>query len=194
MPRPTVIVVVVAALLLGAGCTETVTGSATPLGAAPPLPNATTTPDAVTWVDDVCGALLPFIQTTSTPPQLGSSGNLATTVQEISDYFGQAGTSAGAAIAGMAAAGPSPVAGGDAVVARLTRALMTFQTLFGEAQERIDAIDRTDPQSLATGLPAAIEPLLANLPDPTTDLRDNPELDRAAEQAPNCQQIESEFG
>jgi hypothetical protein len=96
----------------------------------------------------------------------------------------------------MRAAGPSPVEQGDELVTGLTEALTTFQTTFDSTKTRLDAVDTSDPAALATALPEAIAPLqdLANVPDPTDQLQSNSELDAAAEQAPNCQQIETVTG
>lgn len=205
-PRPALILTALAALLLGAGCTTAVPGVAAPDGAAPPAPTSATSPRttgsgepdaaAVAWVDEMCGALLPFVRTASTPPSLDSSGDPAALVQGFSAYLGQASGSADGAIRGMEAVGPSPVAGGDEIVTRLTETLTTLRTSFRNAKDRIDAIDTSDPQALATGLPAALGPLrsLASLPNPTTDLQSSPELERAATQAPNCQQVEKTAG
>lgn len=197
-PRPARLLTVLAALLISAGCSSAVQGSAGPSGGTPASNAAPTktTQDGVAWMNDVCGALLPFIRTAATPPPLDQSSDPVTLVKGLSTYFGQASTSAASAITGMAAAGPSPIEGGDEVVTGLTGTLTTFKTTFEDAQTRIDALDTSDPQALATGLPAAIEPLgeLANLPDPTAGLGENPELDKAAKQAANCKEIETVTG
>ncbi len=200
--RTVLLVPLVAAALFGAGCSTAVEGTPAPAGAgqadpgAAPAPPAGSTDDPVAWVDDVCGALLPFIETASVQPSLNTSGSPDQLVQGLSDYLGEASTAAGSAIEGMRAAGPSPVEQGDQLVAGLTEALTTFQTTFDSTKARLDAVDTSDPAELATALPEAIAPLedLANVPDPTDQLESNSELDAAAEQAPNCQQIETVTG
>lgn len=200
--RPALLLAVVTSVLLAVGCTTTVTGTATARGSAAGAPPSGPPPaggapgDAVAWVDQVCGALLPFIRAASAPPPFDGSSDPAALVEGISDYFGETGAAADTAISGMAAAGPSPAEGGDEVVTALTGTLTTIRTSFRDAQTRLDAIDTSDPRAFATELPGAIAPLqeLTTLSDPTAGLESSPELDRAGKQAPNCQQIEALTG
>jgi hypothetical protein len=192
VPRPVLLLTVLAPLLLSLACTTAVSGSARPAGST----QGTTTTDSVQWVDGVCGALLPFVRTAGTPPQLTAAPDPAALAKSIGDYLAQGAGAADSAITGIARVGPSPVAGGDEVVTRLTGTLTTFRTSFQNAKAQVDAVDTTDPQALATELPKAVAPLqqLANMPDPTVDLQTNPELQRASAQAPNCQQIQRQIG
>lgn len=195
--RPTFFVAVAAALLLAAGCTTTVTGTPAPTGgssssgggssAAPPT--TTRTADAVGWVDDVCGALLDFTTAATVQPNIDTA-DPASALQGLSDYLGNAIAAVDKALTGLDAVGPSPVAGGDEVVRRLTSTLSTFKTSFENAKTEVDNADPNDPASLVA-LPDALAPLeqLANLPNPLADVQSSPELDRAAAQAPNCQKI-----
>lgn len=200
-PRPALLPAALAALLL-AGCTATVAGTPAPTGGTPNAGAASSAParpsggDAVSWVDDVCGSLLPLVEATSTEPPIDPSADPETLVAGISDYLGQAGAAADTALEGLAAVGPSPVEGGDEVVAGLTSTLTAFRSNFLDAQSRIDAIDASDPSALITELPAAIAPLeqLADLSGPTAELESTPELQAAAAQAPNCKKVESKTG
>jgi hypothetical protein len=146
--------------------------------------------DAVAWTDDVCGALLEFTDAVSAQPAIDPA-DPAAAVGTISDYFATASESLQSAVAGLDAAGPSPVDGGDEIVDGLRDALTQFRTSFDEARTQLDAIDTSDPQEVLTALPAAVAPLeqLAEVPDPTANLQGNPELNEAAEQAPNCQRV-----
>jgi hypothetical protein len=191
--RPVLLLPVLAALLMGmAGCTSTVPGAAAPAGQSP----AASTADPVHWVDGVCGALLPFVKTAGTPPQLNGATDPTALAKGISDYLGQGASAADSAITGMAGVGPSPVAGGDDVITRLTQTLTTFRASFQDAKAQVDAVDTSNPQTLRTELPKAVAPLqqLASMPDPTVDLQTSPELERASAQAPNCQQVERQTG
>lgn len=191
-PRPALIAVAIAALLLAAGCSTTVAGTARAAGTNPgaAASAAPTTADPVAWVDDVCGALLPFTEAASSQPNIDTT-DPAAAIQGLSNYLGRAVAGLDSAISGMAAAGPSPVEGGDEVVNRLTTSLTTFRTSFQDAKTRIDAVDASNLQEVITALPAAVEPLekLQSAPDPTADLKSNPELDRAAARAPNCKAL-----
>jgi hypothetical protein len=192
VPRPVLLLTVLVPLLLTLGCTTTVSGSARPAGSA----QATTTTDSVQWVDGVCGALLPFVRTAGTPPQLTAAADPAALAKGISDYLAKGAGAADSAITGIAHVGPSPVAGGDEVVTRLTGTLTAFRTSFQEAKTQVDAVDTSNRQALVTELPKAVAPLqqLASMPDPTVDLQTNPELAQASTKAPNCQQIKIQIG
>jgi len=195
-PRTALATAAVATVLLGSGCTTLVPGLPAPSGASSgtAAPSAPVETDGVAWMDKICGAMLPAVQTMSTQPPL-NSGNPATMVDGLSTYLEKASTAVDGAITGMAAAGPSPIQGGDEAVAALTTTLSTFRDKAKEAQGKIDAIDTSNSRALATELPKAIEPLteLASLPNPAAELESNPELDAAAEKAPKCQQVDSQI-
>jgi hypothetical protein len=194
-PRTTLVVAAVATVLLGAGCTTLVPGLPAPSGAAPAAGTAVPTEtDPVAWMDRICTAMLPALETRSAQPQLDPA-NPRDSVAALSSYLGDASTAVDGAITGMAAAGPSPIEGGDEAVAALTTTLTAFRDSTREAKTRIDAIDTSNPRSLATELPQAVEPLtaLSNLPNPASELGRNPELDQAAAQAPQCQQVSQEI-
>lgn len=179
------------ALLLGTACTSTVPGAAAPAaGTTAAAPTTTAAADPVEWMDDVCGALVPFLEAATDQPQLDTSDPVGT-VEGISTYLGKVAASLDKALAQLKAAGPSPVVGGDKLVSRVAGALTTFKTTVTDAKTKIDAIDASDPQQLANDLPEAVAGLqeLANFPDPTADLKANPELDRAAAKAPNCKKL-----
>jgi hypothetical protein len=181
-----------AALVLATGCTTTVPGTASADGAAPPQDGG----DAVAWVDEVCGSLLPFVRAASSPPEPQQARDPASLVRSISDYLSEAEDAAGAAISGMDAAGPAPVASGDEVVERLSGTLETFRTSFRDVRTPIARVDVNDRQALLAEVPAAVAELeqLATMPNPMADLQASPELDRAAQEAASCQQIAREFG
>ena len=179
----TALVTAAAAAALLAGCTTQIPGVPAP---------ATTETDPVAWMGQVCTALLPAVQSMSERPSLSTS-DPATAVAGISSFLDKSSTAVDGAITGMAAAGPSPVGGGDEAVAALTKTLTAFRDTAREAKTKIDAIDTSDPKALATGLPAAVAPLqkLAELPNPAAELDSNPELDQAAAQAPSCRQVQT---
>jgi hypothetical protein len=183
----------VATVALGTGCTTTVPGSASADTAAPA---AQGTGDAVAWFDQVCGSLLPYIQTTGSPPVPSEFSDPASLVQGLADYLGDAEDAAGSAISGLETAGPSPLAGGDAVVDQLSGTLTTVQTTYRDARTRIEGVDVNDRQALLTEVPAAVESLqqLSSMPNPAAALQSSPELSQAGQDAANCQQIQRELG
>jgi hypothetical protein len=193
MPRitpPTLVLPAVAVLVLSGGCTTTVPGAASADTAA-----AQGTGDAVAWVDQICGSLLPFVRAAGTPPEPSVSPDPATLVRNITNYLSETEETAGSAISGMDAAGPSPVAGGDEIVDGLSSTLETMQTSFRDARTRIERVDVNDRQALLREVPAAIGSLeqLATMPNPMADLKGSPELERATQEAAGCQQVATEF-
>jgi hypothetical protein len=149
----------------------------------------------VAWVDQVCGSLLPFVQAAGRPPEPSVAKDPSTLVRNITNYLSETEESAGSAISGLAAAGPSPVAGGDEIVNGMSSTLETMQTSFRDARTRIERVDVNDRQALLREVPAAIASLeqLATVPNPMADLQGSPELQRATQEAAGCQQIAREF-
>ena len=195
-PRTALVTAALAAILLGAGCTVAVPGLPAPSGASPAAGEAVPIEsDPVAWMDKICTALLPAMKIRDTQPKLDTA-NPRDSVAALSSYLGETTTAVDGALNGMAAAGPSPIQGGDQAVAALSSTLTAFRDAASEAKTKIDAIDTSNPRSLATELPKAVQPLtaLANLPNPAGELGSNPELDQAAAQAPKCQQVNAQIG
>ncbi|NMI01258.1 hypothetical protein [Pseudonocardia acidicola] len=186
--RPARLVAALGALLVAAGCGSSVAG--TPQPAAAPSAGAAAPADAVAWTDKVCGAVLQFADAASAKPNITTS-DPAAAVKGLSDYLGRAGTALQGSIDSLGRVGPSPVQGGDVIVANLTDTLTKIKTSFDTARTKIDEVDTSDPQAMSTAVPAAVAPLqeLSKLPNPTAGLENNAELNRAAEQAPNCQKV-----
>ena len=180
-------------VMLVAGCSTTVSGTAAPAGAASSA-GAAATGDPVTWINGVCGSLLGFVKTVSSPPAIDSSSP-EKAVKGLSTYLGSAVTAIDKATTDIKAAGPSPVAGGDQAITTITDTLGKFRTSFQSAKTKIDAVNPSDLSQVATALPEALTPLqdLSNLPN-TTDFNSTPELDKAAQQAPNCQALSTSGG
>lgn len=194
--RTALIATSTATAMLVAGCSTTVTGTAAPAGASSAAPSAggQATGDPVTWINGVCGSLLGFVRTVSAPPAIDSSSPVKA-VKGLSTYLGTAVTAIDKATTEIKGAGPSPVDGGDQAVTTITGALGQFRTSFQAAKTKIDAVNPSDLSQVATALPEALAPLqdLSKLPN-TTDLKSTPELDKAAQQAPNCQALSSSGG
>lgn len=186
-----------AAAVLVAGCSTAVTGTAAPAGSSSAVPRAgaPANGDPVAWINGVCGSLLGFVRTVSAPPTIDSSSPQKA-VKGLSAYLGGAVTALDKATSDIKAAGPSPVDGGDKAVAAITGALGQFRTSFQSAKTKIDAVNPSDLQQVATALPEALTPLqdLSKISSTTTDLQGTPEIDRAAQQAPNCQALSTNGG
>lgn len=178
--------------MLVTSCSTTVPGSPTPAAPAAAAPAAGG--DPVTWINGVCGSLLGFVKTVSTAPAVDSASP-EKTISGLSAYLGGAVTAIDTAMSGMKGAGPSPVAGGDQAVTSITGDLGTFRTSFQSAKTKIDAVNLSDVGQVATALPEAVAPLqdLSKM-STSSDLKSTPELDRAAQQAPNCQALSTSSG
>ena len=187
--RTTLLAAVVALALTS--CSISTTGSpvsATSNGAGTTALQATT--DPVVWMDRVCGSLLPFQQTLKTAPQKTGDDPTATAAS-ISAFLGRSETALDTTLTDLDAAGPSPVAGGDAAIAEVESALTTIRKSFTRMKTALDNIDPTNAIEVASVLPTVFVSLaeLVKIQDSTTDLRKNPTLQAAAAQAPNCQSL-----
>jgi hypothetical protein len=185
------LVVVTAATLAVSGCSATVTGSPAPTGASTNDGGGAATTDPVAWSDKVCGSLLPLQQSFETPPSFDQN-DPAAAVKALSDFLGKGVTAIDQAVTGLDAAGPSPLADGDAAVTKIKTTLTTIRSSFDQSKTAIDKIDPNNVQDLITGLPKAVAPLqdLSQLKNPATDLQTNPQLEAAFAKAPNCQTLQ----
>lgn len=146
--------------------------------------------DVVAWTDRVCGALAGFTETATAQPTLDATDPQAA-VTGLGTYLASTATAVDASISALEAAGPSPVAGGDEYVARLTGTLTQIRAGFESARTQLDGIDTSSTRSVSTALPAVVAPLqeLGNLANPTDGLQANDELRAAADRAPNCRRL-----
>ena len=174
-------------------CSVSTTGSpvsATSNGAGTAALPATS--DPVVWMDRVCGSLLPFRQTLKTAPP-ATADDPTTTAAAMSAFLGRSEAAVDKSLADLDAAGPSPVAGGDAAIAELKSALTTIRRSLDRTKTALDKIDPTNAFEVASTLPTVFVSLaeLVKIQDSTTDLRKNPTLQAAAAQAPNCQSLKA---
>lgn len=204
MPRTTrsiLLVPLVAAALFGAaGCSSLIPGAPSSTGSpgssgggsAPAGGGSApaSTDDPVAWVDQVCGAMIPFVEAASSPPSYGATSDPDELSDSLGTYLGDLGDAAGTAAREVEALGPAPVDGGEEIANNLTTTLTSIETSFGDASDTL-ASGSNDPSALTDAL-APLEQLATN--DPTADLNNNAELNAAAQQAANCQQLETTFG
>ena len=181
------VTVLAAAALALTGCSTSTTGSPV-VGTS----ERAATNDPVVWMNRVCGSLLPFQQTLKTAPP-STDRDPTATAQAISAFLGRSETALDTSLADLDAAGPSPVAGGDAALAKLKSALTTVRASINRTKTALDNIDPTNGLEVASTLPTVFVSLadLVKIQDSTTDLRNNPALQAAAAQAPNCQTLKA---
>jgi hypothetical protein len=171
----------VATLAVG-GCS----GSPEPSPTGPPPVQEDNTPPerlpdagAVAWMDGVCGQLLPITSLGEKISQTDGADadglNAALTV--VGDTLQQAAN-------GLNGVGPSPIKGGDQVVGSVKDALGKAGTGIGDAKAK-----------LAGGDVAAIGDALGTITgsldtvNRIAEPQDNPDLQNAAHEAPQCQRL-----
>jgi hypothetical protein len=182
---------VLSTLLLGTGCTATVSGTPAP----DPAPAPTDGPgsDPVLWVDRVCGSLLAFTGPALTQPQFGDSPDLPSIKKKLSDYLNGIIGGLQQSRTQLGAVGRSPVGGGDEAVARIDDMLQKLQTDISTAKDKVDSANPNDPQAfLATITDAETQLGQINAPDALADLSASPRLQKAAAKAANCQQLSAQ--
>ncbi len=144
-------------------------------------------PQAVAWVDKVCGAMKSVQVAGGTQPQIDES-DPTSAARGLATYFGGVITAVDGAQATLKSAGPSPVAGADADVTRITGELGQVRTAFQAAQDKIKKVDVADPAAMANGLTAALAPVqqLNVTADPIGQMRKNTAFDTVAKGVPSC--------
>ena len=178
------LVALVAASVLLAGC-----GS----GGSAPTSTATTPADdpAVAYMDEFCAATSGFAAEAKAPPKFDATDPVKLKA-DMSAYMGQLADAFAKSAAELRAVGPSPVAGGDAQVAKMADTYDEVATMFAGAKAKVEAADAADSTG---GLQAAGEAIakLAEFTQPLKELDTSPELLAAAEKAPKCQEIRGPF-
>ncbi|KOV78523.1 hypothetical protein [Nocardia sp. NRRL S-836] len=182
MRRSLVATAAIAAIAL-AGCTNGDGGSGTP---GPTSGQAD--PAAVAYMDKVCGSASEFAKVDKTAPKL-DAGDPAKLKAEMAAYMGQLADAFTKSAAGLKGVGPSPVAGGDEAVTKMSETFTALGTLFTDAKVKIEQADANDATG---GLQAAGEAIskLSELADPLKDLKAVPELQKAAQSAQRCQEMQ----
>lgn len=150
----------------------------------------TPSPAAVGWVDDVCGSLVAFSRV-NTERAPADSQDPVVRARSLQAYVEAAVPALNQGLDELARVGPSPVDGGDALVAGLSDRLGRYRDGFATVRDGLADLDYDDPDAVAAQLPEVLAPFgeLSALPPPSVDLDPSTELGQAAEQAPNCRAI-----
>lgn len=187
--RLALLAAVLTALLVSTGCTTTVAG----IPAADPAPAPTEGPgsDPVTWAGRLCASLLTIKRPLLVTPDYGTTPNLRSIQREFSSYLGDVITGAQQSRTELAAIGRSPAAGGDEALTRLDGVLNRLELDFTEVKAKVDAADTNNLDAFLTAL-GEVEGLIStiNAPNALAELADIPRLDRAAERAPACAELD----
>ncbi len=183
MRRSLVATAAVAALAL-AGCTNG--GSS---GTSSPAPTSgAATPEAVAYMDKVCAAASEFAKIEKTAPKL-DAGDSTKIKAEMAAYMGQLADAFTKSAEGLKNVGPSPVDGGDEAVTKMAETFTSLGAVFADAKTKVE---QADANNATGGIQAAGEAItkLTELADPLRDLKGVPELQKATQTAPKCQEMQ----
>jgi hypothetical protein len=172
-------------VLLAAGCGG---GGSDP--AAPPVGNGTGAAAApgseagVAWIDTVCGSMLELSNTVRSP-KVDTSSPQAT----FKSYGAFVGTYIGGidkAVQTTEGAGPSPIAGGDAMLKGILDPLKDYRGKLEQTKGVLDKANANDPASV-TAATSALQILKS---PPAFNVPSTPEVSSATSKAKNCQQLQ----
>lgn len=104
-------------------------------------------------------------------------------------YMGQLADAFTKSAEGLKNVGPSPVAGGEAAVNKMSETFTSLGAVFTDAKTKVEQADANNANG---GLQAAGEAIakLSELADPLRDLKDVPELQKATQSAQQCQAMQ----
>lgn len=190
MPRPHRLALACVSTLAAAvlsGCATIVTG--TPTADPAPRPAVGVGSDPVVWADKVCGAVLAYIQPARTAP-VYDGADLPGIRQRLSDYLGATVNGLQQSRDQLAAVGAAPVASGDQTVTTVSAGLEKLQAEVSAAKAKVDTANPDDVEGFKNALGETQESLSkATAPDVLGQLATSPRLNKAAQQAANCQQL-----
>jgi hypothetical protein len=170
-------------VLLAAGC-----GGSEP--AAPPAANGTGTAAApgneagVAWVDTVCGSMLELSNTVRSPKVDASSPQA--TFKSYSAFIGTYIGGIDKAVQTTEGAGPSPIAGGDAMLKGILDPLKDYRGKLEQTKGVLDKANANDPATV-TAATSALQILKS---PPAFNVPSTPEVSSATSAAKNCQQLQ----
>ena len=179
--------VLAVAVLVGCG---TGAPAAAPASTAP-TPTGTPQEQALTWTSSVCSALVPLTAFLTAPPGFDVNTPAATR-QAYSAYLNQGLVLTDQARGALAAAGPAPVAGGDAIAEQVRGDVADLRANLVDARNQIDTANPNDPIALGRTLigVSRVVGALLNGADVVRTLNQNPALNAAYAQAPSCAQLQ----
>jgi hypothetical protein len=182
--RRSLVATAAAAALALAGCTTGGNSGTSPT----PSTSGAATPEAVAYMDKVCAAASEFAKIEKTAPKLDAADS-AKVKADMAAYMGQLADAFTKSAEGLGKVGPSPVAGGEAAVTKMAETFTSLGTVFADAKTKIE---QADANNATGGIQAAGEAIakLSELADPLRDLKDVPELQKATQTAPKCQEMQ----
>lgn len=186
--RPLLTAALAALLVLGTACTSNVAGAP----AANPAPAPTEGPgsDPVPWVDRICGAVFTFASAATKPPDFAAAPDLPAVKQTASAYLGAVVAGAQQGKEQLSTLGRAPVTGGETAADHVRSGLDTVEQAFSAARAGVDGADPANADAFTALLTRTEATLNAvKTPDPMAEFATVPRLQRAAQQAQQCQQL-----
>jgi hypothetical protein len=181
-------VLIAAAALAAAGCTNPSNTPAPPV--AGPGPQAGPQPATLDWARSMCQTLDPAFDRLGAPPQ-PDLGNLVTTRQAYIDYLSNARNAAQQAIDQLPSVGIPPVDNGQQVLDNMRNQLSQLREDLDDAVAQLNRADPNDAGSIALAFGAASNVLgaLGNRTQVLGDLAIDPQLRAAINQTQECQNV-----
>ncbi|MBC3194144.1 hypothetical protein H7X46_24120 [Pseudonocardia sp. C8] len=190
-PRPAraarVLLPTLLAALLAGGCAQTVAGTPAPDPA--PRPTEGVGADPVAWGDKVCGALLSYYQPLSARPDYGGA-DLPGIKSRLSGYLGNVKGGIDAGRKQLAAAGASPVTGGEQFKSSINDLLTRTAPTIDQAKAEVDQANPDDVPGFQARLKSAEDKLRSiGTAQGLDKLGATPRLDKAVATAPKCKEL-----
>ena len=171
-------------VLLAAGCGGGSDPAAPPAGDGTGAAAAPGSEAGVAWIDTVCGSMLELSNTVRSP-KVDTSSPQAT----FKSYGAFVGTYIGGidkAVQTTEGAGPSPIAGGDAMLKGILDPLKDYRGKLEQTKGVLDKANANDPASV-TAATSALQILKS---PPAFNVPSTPEVSSATSKAKNCQQLQ----
>jgi hypothetical protein len=186
---------IVAALVgaLVAGC-----GGGTPAPSAPtaaptatPTPTGTPQEQALAWTESVCGALVPVVARLTAAPALDLS-TPEVTRQAYLAYLADGLATTDRARDALVAAGPAPVAGGDAIAEQVRGEVADLRAHLVDARDQVQRADPGSAVSVGRALVSgtSLVGALLNGAQVAGTINRDPALHEAYDRAPSCMQLQ----
>jgi hypothetical protein len=188
-------VALLGAALVAVGCSTVVPGTPSAQGsgaAAAPGDRAAAAADPVAWAGALCSASLPYtVDAVSPLPPFDPDAEPADLARSFADDARDGSAATAETLAALRALGPSPLPGGDRIVADLTTGLAEYRAGAEEFAAGVDALDPDDP-ALLDEVTELLDRFSARsgVRDPIAHIQGAPEVRAAAEQAPSCRELE----
>jgi hypothetical protein len=178
--------VLLAAVLTGCGGT-----SAPPTPTTPPTPTGTPQEQALAWTGSVCAALVPVVAQLTAAPAVRLDAPEATR-QAYLAYLADGLAATDRARAALDAAGPAPVAGGDALAEQVRGDVADLRADLVEAQQQVQQADPNSAAALGRALVSGsnLVSALLNGAKVAGTINRNPVLHDAYDRSPSCAQLQ----